>query len=237
MMKRNIALSCGLLASMLLVLSGCKGLSEPPTPPDNANDKGHEDAAKVTITFTPGTLTDEALKDPIYADAFTPQAGGVPVVFTQTQEPGKEVTSSGEVTLQPEVWYKIQIDMYNLSGAHINGQYIQNEEQRNMHQFFFMPYSYDGGKYSRLTDKPVDYRYGDKFKDGSLIQPPVGFTGYIRFSSAMPKSSFLRVLLVHVVPPQRKTDKHGNPYPFHSPSITLMGVRDLDPYVPIRLAD
>lgn len=64
--------------------------------------------------------------------------------------------------------------------------------------------------------------------------PPLGFVGYIRFKADLPDGANLNPILVHVVPPAIKTQKRGEPYPFHTPPASLM--RDVDVNFPFPIS-
>lgn len=213
------------LSLLAATVMSCGGVD---TPPNNAMDKGHEEASKVEVHFIPGNLRNDNIDGGIYGNGFVKDAdaaAGSSTVIKEEQE-NHSFHTEGKVTLKKGKWYQVQIDFYNKSGNKINSQFTANEEQRDMHQFFFR-YMLNGKNIYESAEKvPYEYRYGDIYDDGSLIKPAVGFTGYIRLKDSAPEHFNIDMMLVHVVPPGRKTDAKGNPYPFYNPPLRLMGITD-----------
>lgn len=220
-----------ILSAIVSILSAC---SKAPEQVNNAGDLEHDEASRIELVLTPGEPTDTTVGGSVYAAGFTPDKGAEDVVFNAYQdlEQGKVSFDHPEgIALVPERWYRIQINLYNEAGKNINGSIIGFANQIAAHQFFFIP-RLNG---ENLFDRYVSYRYGDMTPNGTLIMPPLGFTGYIRLHSDLPAGTMLGLVLVHVVPPATKTYKKGLAYPFHSPSAALLSATDVNFSFPITL--
>lgn len=216
---------------ILLILGMCA--CSPDNPPNSALDKGHESASRIVVSFLPGNLSEENIEGGVYAKGFTAHPGAVKQEFVLQEDEQHKITVKGKPILKTDLWYRMGIRFYNLSGTEITSQFTSSEVQRNMHQFFFQAYSEENS--TEEIPNVLSYRYGDLQSDGSLFMPPIGFQGYIKMNSTSFSELYLRVVLVHLVPPLRKTDpKTGKPYPFDKPGRKLLaGVRDNDFRIPI----
>lgn len=210
----------------LFALVGLLSACEANTPPNNAEDKGHDEAHEVVLTFTPGTLASEK---GIFAEGFTPAADQQPFTIQIENDDDEHHHSraavvEGNAKLKADTWYKLHFNLINHNGKSINSTILNFAEQRSMHQFFFITLS-DG---TVQKNAYVDYRYGDTDEQGKLYDTPIGMTGYIKVSADLPANSVLRTVLVHITPPGSKLMKDGNPYPFNRPDARVLSSTDLD---------
>lgn len=238
---------------IMFILMGCSGnIIKPKTPPNNADDRGHEMPYITTYTFTEGYLykdyatgTDSRKRDYL-GDAFVEQKDSKAQVIKFTYNKENELVGTGKLVMKPDIWYRLKIDFVNKSGKNINYQFTQDEMARSLHQFFFRTFTWEDDKInmnfmikSQLVgeDNIFDFRYGDKFPDGSLIDPPIGFVGYFRLKKDVAKSKnikkvVLNSILVHVMSSSKlkydRTLKELVPYPFDNPGIYIVGVTDID---------
>lgn len=220
--------SIHLLFALLVLAGSLASCSKLETPPNNALDKGHEEASKVVITLTPGTLSNDSIDHGIYALGFTPDADGEAKQsqITKEEQPDHSFISKGAARLQKNKWYKVKVSFYNKAGSLINEEFTSSETQRNMHQFYFQYLENGKAVFEDANLVQIEYRYGDTFDNGTLIKPAIGFTGYLRVKDSAPQSFKINTILVHVVPPGRKTNAKGEPYPFYNPPLRLLGVTD-----------
>lgn len=212
----------GFFFALALFLASCDSA---PVPENNAEDLEHDEATRVELVFTPGTLAQENIENNIYAQGFTPDASLPSLTLnSQTNEEtgNRTITPAEGLTFVPNRWYKVAINLYNHAGVNINRTISAFPEQVKAHQFYYR--TLVNGE--NQADKYVDFRYGDLTAEGQLVMPPLGFVGYIRFKADLPAGAQLNPVLVHVVPPAIKTQKRGEPYPFHTPPASLM--RDVD---------
>lgn len=223
-MKRGL-----LMLSLLggIILSSCKA----PEPNNQIDDRGHEMPWRTEIVFTPGSITKE---EGYFADGFTASNKSFSYNITTNAENG-ELIFDAPVRLNKGTWYDVVINFYNKSGVLLNKQYL-TDEQLVMHQFFFISYRKKNENDPYPTQRiksQITYRYSDT-KELNGVRHPIGFKGALRLIDAPEYDDFyLNLVLVHVTPPGRKTDKAGNFYPFDAPSNRLMGVTDINMQIPI----
>mgnify|MGYP000050698275 FL=1 len=220
----------GLYCAFALVLASCDSA---PIPENNAEDLQHDEATRVELIFTPGTLAQDNIKDHIYAQGFTPDASRPTLVLNAETDQAtghRTITPNAGLNFVPNRWYKVEVNLYNHAGTNINRSITAFPHQVNAHQFYFRTLVNNENQ----ADRYADYRYGDVTADGQLVMPPLGFVGYIRFKADLPDGANLNPILVHVVPPAIKTQKRGEPYPFHTPPASLM--RDVDVNFPFPIS-
>lgn len=241
----------------LCVFVSCK----PEKPKNEAEDRGHEMPSTTIYTLTEGTLSNENAigsngKNRKYlGDGFLAMNTKVQTVkFKQVpKNNGSELVREGDgFEMKPDVWYQIKVDFINKSGENINSQYYETEEARRLHQFFFRSFEYEEGKtVDRMLNRVYGednifvYRYGDKMKNGSLMDPPIGFVGYIKYvgnksDKLKGKNKIvLNPFLVHSMSSSKLTfDKETKelvPYPFDDPGKNIIGISDIDHRIPVTL--
>lgn len=220
----------------LLALAGLLSSCEATTPPNNAEDKGHDEAHEVEFTFTPGHLNNV---QGIYATEFTPSTT-LPSfsIHFENDEDGHDhdhsraIDTEGEARLKADIWYKLDIKLINLNEKNINHTILDYADQRSMHQFFFLLWKDDQFK-EKETQKYVEYRYGDVDSNGNLFESPIGFTGYIKVSADMPQR-YLQTILVHITPPGTKR-KGRDFYAFDAPEAKILTSTDVMLLFPISV--
>lgn len=215
------------MAALVALLTSC----EASTPPNNAEDKGHDEVHVVEMVFTPGNFTEEK---GIYASGFTATEGETVTVKIENDDEdhdhhhSRAMEVEGTANLKADTWYRLTINLKNHEGESINNTILGYAEQRSMHQFFFitLPFS--------QNNSYVDYRYGDTDTNGQLYDTPIGLTGYIKVSADLPANSELRTVLVHITPPGSKLH-NGKPYPFDRPDASVLSRSDLDFKLPLSV--
>lgn len=248
----------------LFILFSVLSFSCTPEKPENAaENRGHEMPNITVYTIQEGTLADDnALgtnnkRRNYLGQGFVPSDKNTQVVkFVQVQKNnGSELEMQGNgFVFKPNVWYKIKIDFLNKSGANINYQYYESEEARKLHQFFFRSFLYEEGKpASRMLNQVTgennifDYRYGDTFQNGVLIDPPIGFFGYIRYIGDRANilngqnKIVLNPFLVHSMASSKltydRTNKEWVPFPFDNHGKTIIGISDIDHRIVVTLSN
>lgn len=280
-MKKTIVALLPLVMVIVLALSSC---DNPKTPPNNVLNRGHEMPNTVIYTFIPGTLSSDSAKGNnneikhYLGDGFKPiSTEPVQVVEFTSNKDGEihVVTGKDSFSIKPDIWYKIHIDLINRSGTNINHQFVKDEKLRAMHQFFFRTFAWEDGvsniskminyqlygkertsSHGNNDDKNIfDFRYGDKFENGTFIDPPIGFDGYIKikpnfdgYRTILRDGKSVRIpidkvvlnpVLVHVLSKSKltvdRTTRKLVPFPFDRPGDEILGVTDIDHRFVVKL--
>lgn len=184
----KIYITFALLLSILMINSACSTDS----PENTVEEKDHEEVYKAKITFTAGSLADTAAFSGIMGEGFEVNTSlPVQVVNFNTLADGS-MTTTDSALLASNTWYKVEVTFFNHSGANIVSHFIDTQEHRDEHMFFFRTFRWDKSKSSvqqmtteQLTGEanPVKYLYGDIDSSGKLFTEPVGFVGYVKFDA------------------------------------------------------
>ena len=227
-MKATNTIITALGALLITALASCNT----PTPENNALNKGHDEFTHVEITFTEGTPAGGTFSDPIYGKDFTKGSHTTKFVWGEAKD--GTMLPKQSIELKRGTWYEMDIRLFNRAGADITSDITTNEAQRAIHQFFFQ--LFEGEKTTKQLNDFLDYRYGDLQADGSLLMPPIGLRGYVKISSTDLNEVYMRVFLLHITNNQSKINpKTGKPYPFNGPQGKILGVRDDDFRIPVKL--
>lgn len=222
---------------IILFLTSCS--KEAVEPIDETTNLGHDNWAKVSLTFTEGE---------VHNNLFTGYKNDSNLTFKTVQnytfslENGIVVPKGDTIKLITGKNYGLEIKYFNAKEKLINSQFT-TAEMALIHQHFFITNPVKGSV--KQTEKnTIDYVYRDTNPTDKMIgepnvllrakNDPIGLKGYFNVFKKPNHNFDLNIILVHVLAGS-KLDKNGNAYPFFAPSKQIIGTRDFSQKIPVKI--
>ncbi|WP_373763701.1 hypothetical protein [Porphyromonas loveana] len=208
------------LAATTLVLTSCWSKDK---------GKGHEEPVLMACRFTEGILTEPSDGSiNVQESAFVPSVAE-PVTYQLRSDVYGNfslISSSKPLKLKEGVWYKLENFLFDTHSQPMTDVFFQ-PNQIEIHQFFYNLLSKNN-----VVANGISYYYSD-YKNGQLLESPVGFTGYFRINKKV-EDPELRLILVHVQN-GTKYEADGKPNPFDKPSTRVLEFGDLIARIPFGI--
>lgn len=221
----------------ILFLASCS--NEAIEPIDERKKLGHDNWAKVTLTFTEGEIQNSVFigyKNDVSLTFKTVQN------YTFSLENGIVVPKGNTIKLVTGKNYGLEIKYFNDKEELINSQFT-TAEMAPIHQHFFITDPIKG-TVKQTQKNTIDYVYRDTNpidkmigESNVLLRPktdPIGLKGYFNVFKKPVHNFDLNIILVHVLA-GNKLDENGNAYPFFAPSTRIIGTRDLSQKIPVKI--